>query len=88
MYLGIYLKKTTKKNGKKKKGKKNEETKERAGLEPRTFGSLRTLPNHYTTKLTTSTWRKVFCLVPFPRKIHRQTPLKMIEPRKTALLTV
>ena len=26
--------------------------------------------------------------MPFPRKIHRQTPLKMIEPRKTALLTV
>ena len=52
MYLGIYLKKTTtkKKTGKKKKEKKNEETKERAGLEPRTFGSLRTLPNHYTTK--------------------------------------
>ena len=39
-------------------------------------------------RLTTSSWRKVFCLVPFPRKIHRQTPLKMIEPRKTALLTV
>ena len=26
--------------------------------------------------------------MPFPRKIHRQTPLKMTEPRKTALLTV
>ena len=26
--------------------------------------------------------------MPFPRKIHRQTPLKMNEPRKTALLTV
>ena len=26
--------------------------------------------------------------MPFPRKIHLQTPLKMIEPRKTALLTV
>ena len=31
---------------------------------------------------------EVFYLMPFPRKIHRQTPLKMIEPRKTALLTV
>ena len=35
-----------------------------------------------------SSWRKVFCLMPFPRKIHRQTPLKMTESRKTALLTV
>ena len=26
--------------------------------------------------------------MPFPRKIHWQTPLKMIEPRKTALMTV
>ena len=26
--------------------------------------------------------------MPFPWKIHRQTPLKMIEPRKTALLSV
>ena len=27
-----------------------EERKEWAGLEPRTFGLLRSLPNHYTTK--------------------------------------
>ena len=31
---------------------------------------------------------KSFLFNAFPRKIHRQTPLKMIEPRKTVLLTV
>ena len=89
MYLGIYLKKNNqKKKRKKKKEKKNEERREWAGLEPRTFGSLRTLPNYYTTKADYVTLSKVFYLIPFPRKIHRQTSLKMIEPRKTALLTV
>ena len=38
--------------------------------------------------LIASLWRKIFYLMPFPRKIHRQTPFKMIEPRKTALLIV
>ena len=49
MYLGTYLKKNNKKKRKKER-KKNEERGEWAGLELRTFGSLRTLPNHYTTK--------------------------------------
>ena len=98
MYLGIYLKKNnktnkqkkdqTKQNGKKKKEKKKEEKKERAGLEPGTFNSLQLFLTTTRLRLTTSLWREVFYLMPFPRKIHRQTPLKMNEPRKTALLTV
>ena len=97
MYLGIYLKKNNKTNKqkktkqtktvKKKKGKKKEERQELAGLEPGTFDSLQ-LYLTTTLRLITSLWREVFYLMPFPRKIHRQTPLKMIEPRKTALLTV
>ena len=39
-------------------------------------------------RLVASFEREVFYFIPFPRKIHQQTPLKMIEPRKTALLTV
>ena len=35
-----------------------------------------------------SSCRKVFYLMPFPRKIHQQTPFKMIETHKTVLLTV
>ena len=97
MYLGIYLKKNNKTNKqkktkqtktvKKKKGKKKEERQELAGLEPGTFDSLQ-LYLTTTLRLITSLWREVFYLMPFPRKIHRQTPLKMIETRKTALLTV
>ena len=60
---------------------------ERAGLEPGTFDSLQ-LYLTTTLRLITSLSREVFYLMAFPRKIHRQTPLKMIEPRKTALLTV
>ena len=60
---------------------------ERAGLEPGTFDSLQ-LYLTTTLRLITSISREVFYLMPFPRKIHRQTPLKMIETRKTALLTV
>ena len=36
----------------------------------------------------TSSRREVFYFMPFPRKLRQQTPLKMIEPRETALLTV
>ena len=97
MYLGIYLKKNNKTNKQKKtkqtktekekKEKKKEERKELAGLEPSTFNSLQL---YLTTalRLMTSLWREVFYLMPFRRKIHRQTPLKMIEPRKMVLLTV
>ena len=98
MYLGIYLKKNNKTNkqkktkqtktGKKKKEKKKEERKELAGLGPSTFNSLQLFLTTTRPRLITSLWREVFYLIPFPRKIHRQTPLKMIEPRKTALLTV
>ena len=98
MYLGIYLKKNNKTNkqkktkqtktGKKKKEKKKEERKERAGLEPGTFNSLQLFLTTTRLRLMTSLSREVFYLMPFPRKIHRQTPLKMIEPRKMALLTV
>ena len=42
-----------------------------------------TLPNHYTTKVDYVILARSFYLMPFPRKIHPQTPLKMIEPRKT-----
>ena len=99
MYLGIYLKKNNKtnkqkkdqtnQNGKRKEGKKKKkERKEWAGLEPSTFNSLQLFLTTTRLRLTTSLWREVFYLMPFPRKIHRQTPLKMNEPRKTALLTV
>ena len=98
MYLGIYLKKNNKTNkqkktkqtktGKEKKEKKKEERKEWAGLEPGTFDSSQLFLTTTRLRLTTSLWREVFYLMPFPRKIHRQTPLKMNEPRKTALLTV
>ena len=51
MYLGIHLKKNSKtKTGKKKERKKERRKKKWAGLEPRTYGSLRTSPDHYTTK--------------------------------------
>ena len=100
MYLGIYLKKnnktnkrkktkqtkTVKKKERKKEGRKKEREK-LAGLEPGTFDSLQ-LYLTTTLRLITSLWPEGFYLMPFPRKIHRQTPLKMIEPRKTALLTV
>ena len=89
MYLGIHLKKNSKtKTGKKKKEKKNEERRNEQGSNPAPTVRCEL---HLTTtplKLETSSRRKVFYLMPFPRKIHRQTPLKMIEPRKTALLTV
>ena len=89
MYLGIHLKKNSKtKTGKKKKEKKNEERRNEQGSNPAPTVRCEL---HLTTtplKLKTSPRRKVFYLMPFPRKIHRQTPLKMIEPRKTALLTV
>ena len=99
MYLSIYLKKNNKTNKqkktkqtktgkKKKKEKKKEERKELAGLEPSTFDSLQLYLTTTRLRLITSLWREVFYLMPFPRKIHRQTPLKMNEPRKTALLTV
>ena len=61
---------------------------ELAGLEPGTFDSLQLYLTTTRLRLMTSLWWDVFYLMPFPRKIHRQTPLKMIEPRKTALLIV
>ena len=100
MYLGIYLKKNNKTNKQKKKNKqiktgkkrkkkrRKKERKERAGLQPGTFNSLQLYLTTTRLRLITSLWREVFYLMPFPRKIHRQTPLKMIEPRKTAPLTV
>ena len=96
MYLGIYLKKkqklkqTIKKSPNKPKreeeGRKKEGRKE--GFEFGTFDSLRLYLTTTPLRLLTSLWREVFYLMPFPRKLHRQTPLKMIEPRKTALLIV
>ena len=50
MYLGIYLQQNNKTKTGKKKERKKEERKEEVGFKPRTFGSLRTLPNHYKTK--------------------------------------
>ena len=98
MYLGIYLKKNNKTNkqkktkqtktGKKKKEKKREERKQWAALELCTFDSLRLYLTTTPLRLMTSSGREVFYLMPFPRKLHQQTSLKMIEPRKTALLTV
>ena len=89
MYLGIYLKKTTKKKReKKRKKKRTKKRRKEQGSNPAPSARCELYLTTTRLRLTTSTWRKVFCLVPFPRKIHRQTPLKMIEPRKTALLTV
>ena len=83
MYLGIYLKRNNKTKTGKKKKERNEQGSNSATL-ARCELYLTTIP----LRLNMSSRRKVFCLMPFPRKIHRQTPLKMIEPRKTALLTV
>ena len=47
-----------------------------------------TLPNHYTTKADYILLAKSFLFNAFPRKIHRQKPLQIIELRKTVLLTV
>ena len=89
MYLGIHLKKNNKtKTGKKRKKKRPKKERNEQGSNPAPSARCEL---HLTTTplwLKTSFQRKVFYLMPFPRKIHRQTPLKMIEPRKTALLTV
>ena len=97
MYLGIYLKKNNKTN-KQKKTKQTKTGKEKKEKKGRKKGMSRTrtrhlqlvatFPNYYTTKADYVTLARSFYLMPFPRKIHRQTPLKMNEPRKTALLTV
>ena len=88
MYLGIYLKKNNKTNKQtedqtNQNGKKKERKKQGS-----TFNSLQLYLTTTPLRLNTSSCQDVFYLMPFPRKIHRQTPLKMIEPRKTALLTV
>ena len=84
----IFKKNNKKKREKKRKKKRTKKRRKEQGSNPAPSARCELYLTTTRLRLTTSTWRKVFCLVPFPRKIHRQTPLKMIEPRKTALLTV
>ena len=96
MYLGIYLKKKQKQkqiikkspNKPKREEERRKKEGRKEGFEFGTFDSLRLYLTTTPLRLLTSLWREVFYLMPFPRKLHRQTPLKMIEPRKTALLIV
>ena len=97
MYLSIYLKKNDKTNKQKKtKQTKTREKKKKKEGRKKWMSRIRTqhlqlvatLPNHYTTKADYIILAKSFLFNAFPRKIHRQKPLQIIELHKTVLLTV